>query len=174
MKIGIFWPSFVGSQSSNWFWIRVVQYDKNCKISGILNLELFLKVQYFPIFFANIFELIIWNFQNSKPLIYMFVEVYPLNWNYHTVTKKWKCLFFTGHLTTHPCSWLISWRYLVMNRLAVLCGHDDCLARSNVWCGRNLRYQISHALRQVLWLQTRGKLTQEAIVTYLVKTVLTI
>ena len=84
-----------------------------------------------------------------------------------------KCLFFGGHLTTHPRSWLISWRYLVMNRLAVLCGHDDCLARSNVWCGRNLRYQISHALRQVLWLQTRGKLTQEAIVTYLVKTVLT-
>ena len=90
-----------------------------------------------------------------------------LNWIYHTVTKKWKCLFFTGHLTTHPLcsslsltlprSWLISWRYLVMNRLAVLCGHDDCLARSN-FCRiiqHSLRYQISHALRHVLWLQCK-------------------
>ena len=51
--------------------------------------------------------------------------------------------------------------YSFMNRLVVLCRHDDCLARSNVWCGRISRaWRISHAL------PLQGKLTWRRIVTY--------
>ena len=76
-----------------------------------------------------------------------------LHWSFDNSSS----LLFSLSLTL-PRSWLISWRYLVMNRLAVLCGHDDCLARSNfcrIIVPHSLRYQISHALRHVLWLQCK-------------------
>ena len=55
-------------------------------------------------------------------------------------------LIITAHFLEIQSPLVYTLLYSFMNRLVVLCRHDDCLARSNVWCGRISRaWRISHA-----------------------------